>query len=262
MAAHLTQEEIGSIDAFSIPNIMDPMANQLEFNTTQLAAPLVQKEISSINAFSIPNVRVPKANQFDFITRRLAAPLTQEEISSIDATRAEITQLMINSLSPQPAKMTPEYIYWALQQVVEPLPGVFVPIYMAAAPVSEEEIAFMNAKMAEFAPLNAQIITERFDTQTITAQFKKYPQQTIEPQWYLSGAQRPVFDCYGNPLESYQCSDGEWRVLAGEDLENARRRTANLQAPVKAPIPRRRARRTSVANGQSSEASKQTAHTQ
>ncbi|KAK1242469.1 hypothetical protein MKX08_005281 [Trichoderma sp. CBMAI-0020] len=163
----------------------------------------------------------------------MAAPLSQEEIDSFDLGFLETARECINSLGPQPAEITPDYINWAMQQVVEPIPGIHLPISVVAAPITAEEMTFLDAKMGEFAPSNAQIIT---------GQPAQRPQQTNAPQWYLSGAQRPLTDCCGNELESYQCSDGHWRILQGEELESARRRTTNLQAPVRsrarAAIPR------------------------
>ncbi|PON21087.1 hypothetical protein TGAM01_v210043 [Trichoderma gamsii] len=70
---------------------------------------------------------------------------------------AEIAQLMVNSLGPPPIGVNQQA--WADQQLVEPFPGVFVSITRIAAPITEEETAFLNAKVAESAPLNAQTIT-------------------------------------------------------------------------------------------------------
>ncbi|UKZ71640.1 uncharacterized protein TrAtP1_012591 [Trichoderma atroviride] len=119
-----------------------------------------------------------------------------------------------------------EYMNWANQQPIELFPGVVLPISMITAPITEEEMDFLNAKMAEFAPLNAQIIDE--------------------PRWYLSGVHRSRIDLKGIASESYQCSDGYWRILEGDQLESARRRTTNLQAPTRAAIPRPAALQTPV----------------
>lgn len=169
----------------------------------------------------------------------LAAPFSQEEINSFQAGHVEAVSACINSLGPLPAEMTPEYINWAFQQAVEPFPGVQMTIGMMAASFSPETTDRMNALNVEFAPRNMQIITE---------QLGQPPQQTNAPQWHLSGPQRILFDCDANEVESYRCSDGCWRILQGEELESARRRTTNLHAPIKAPTPRTTPLKTLAAN--------------
>ncbi|PNP37932.1 hypothetical protein TGAMA5MH_10031 [Trichoderma gamsii] len=253
----------------------------------------------------------------------LAAPFSPEEINSFRTGLDETVWAFINSLGPQPAEMTTEeYINWAFQQVVEPLPGMRMTIGMMAASLSPDMIDRMNAFNVEYAPRNMQLISgepsepaslspdmmdgmnafnvdyaqqnmlsepaslspdmmdgmnafnvdyEQQNMQFISGQpfqpaqlFQpaQRSQQMNAPQWYLRGTQRTLVDCYGTQFESYKCSDGQWRVLLGEDLESARRRTSNLEAPVRAPIPRPAPLQTPVSNKQSGNASEQTAHFQ
>ncbi|PON21086.1 hypothetical protein TGAM01_v210042 [Trichoderma gamsii] len=286
----------------------------------------------------------------------LAAPFSPEEINSFRTGLDETVWAFINSLGPQPAEMTTEeYINWAFQQVVEPLPGMRMTIGMMATSLSPDMIDRMNAFNVEYAPRNMQLISgepsepaslspdmmdglnafnvdyaqqnmlsepaslspdmmdgmnafnvdyaqqnmpfisgqppqpaslspnmidgmngfnvdyEQQNMQFISGQpfqpaqpFQptQRSQQMNAPQWYLRGTQRTLVDCYGTQFESYKCSDGQWRVLLGEDLEGARRRTSNLQAPVRAPIPRPAPLQTPVSNKQSGNASEQTAHFQ
>jgi hypothetical protein len=180
----------------------------------------------------------------------LATPFSEEEINSFRAEHNETILACINSLGPPPTEMTPaEYVDWAFQQVAEPFPGVYMTIEMMAASLSTDMEDRMNAFNVEYALHNMQIIS---------GQRPQRPQQTNAPQWHLTGVQRIAVDCRDNKYESYQCSDRHWRLLQGEALESAKRRTANLQAPIRPLIPRP-ALQTPVDNKQSGNASEQTA---
>lgn len=48
--------------------------------------------------------------------------------------------------------MTQEYINWAFQQVVEPLPGVKMTIGTMAAPLFQEEMGIFNRRLASLLP--------------------------------------------------------------------------------------------------------------